>query len=290
MIKIFCSCLAVFFMDAAFGQRQVIPLYPGAAPGSETWTWNEKETDKNLFNERIVYNVSHPTITAFIPDSVVANGTAIIICPGGAFQILSIDQEGEEVALWLNMKGITAFVLRYRLSHSVTNNPLGELFAKLPNSDKFNEDIKPLVAMDLSDGESALSYVRTHASAYGISPKRIGIIGFSAGGTIAAGIAFHYRADNRPDFVATIYPYVGSFQKVPVPADAPPLFIAAASDDQFGFDKHCVNLYNEWTLSKHIAELHIYSKGGHGFGMKKQNLPTDNWIDRFYDWLKQQGF
>ncbi|MCW3119278.1 MAG: 1,4-beta-xylanase [Chitinophagaceae bacterium] len=258
--------------------------------GSEKWDWNEKETSVNAFNARLVYNVSHPTLTVFPADSAVANGTAIIICPGGAFQILSIESEGYEVAKWLNKKGVTAFVLKYRLAHSVTNDPVKELFAKQPNTEKFNEEIKPLVAFAITDGLNAITYVRKHAVDYNIAGNRIGIIGFSAGGTVAAGVAYTYSGESRPDFAAPIYPYVGSFAKSTVPADAPPLFTIAAADDQFGFDKHAIRLYEDWLGSKHVAELHIYAKGGHGFGMHKQNLPVDNWIEAFNEWLIQQGF
>jgi dienelactone hydrolase len=258
--------------------------------GSENWKWNEKESSVNAFNTKLVYNVSHPTLTVFPADSAIANGTAIIICPGGAFQVLSIESEGYEVAKWLNKKGITAFVLKYRLAQSMTDDPVKELFAKQPNTEKFNEEIKPVVMFAITDGLNAIAYVRKHATDYKISGTRIGIIGFSAGGTVAAGVAYTYTAESRPDFAAPIYPYVGSFTKSSVPADAPPLFTLSAADDQFGFDKHSIRLYEDWLASKHIAELHIYAKGGHGFGMRRQNLPVDDWIGTFNEWLVQQGF
>jgi lysophospholipase L1-like esterase len=144
--------------------------------------------------------------------------------------------------------------------------------------------------MAIADGKAAVTYLRIHAKDYDLSPDRIGIMGFSAGGTVVTGVAYTYDGESRPDFVVPVYPYVGSFSKPSVPADAPPMFIVAASDDEFGFNIHCINLYKDWVTSKHSAELHIYSKGGHGFGMRDQNLPTDTWIDRFGDWLNQQGF
>ena len=174
--------------------------------------------------------------------------------------------------------------------HSLTDDPVNELFAKQPNTEKFNNEIKPAVALAITDGLNAIAYVRIHAAKYKIAENRIGILGFSAGGTVAAGTAYTYSPESRPDFSAPIYPYVGSFTKPNVPKDAPALFILAAADDQFGFDKHCIRLYEDWLASKHNAELHIYTKGGHGFGMRKQGLPVDNWIDRFNDWLIQQGF
>lgn len=282
--------LLMLSIGLSYGQNREIALYSGAAPGSENWNWGEKESVKNMFNARIVYNLSHPLLTDFDPDSNIRNGRAVNICPSVGFQLLSIDQEADDVAHWLSEKGITAFVLRYRTAHSLTDDPIKEMIAKRPNSDKFNEDIKPIVAMDIADGETAFSYIRKHAAELRISPKGFGIMGFSAGGTISTGVAYNYSSINRPDFVASIYPYEGSFTKPAVPGDAPPLFIAAAADDLFGFDKQCIKLYEDWIAAKHNAELHIYSKGGHRFGMRKQNLPTDNWIDRFYDWLTQQGF
>lgn len=279
--------IACLFLGAALNAQKVIALNN---KGSEQWNWDEKENNKNLFNTRIVYNVSHPTLTVFLPDGTAANGTAVIICPGGAFQLLSIESEGFEVARWLAKKGITAFVLKYRLEHSLTDDPIKELFAKQPNTDKFNEEIRPEVALAIRDGLNAIAYVRKHAAEYKIAENHIGILGFSAGGTVAAGAAYSYTAESRPDFAAPVYPYVGSFNKQAVPSDAPPLFTLAAADDQFGFDKHSIGLYQDWLASKHPAELHIYTKGGHGFGMRKQNLPSDNWIERFNDWLIQQGF
>ena len=276
-----------YFVSA---QQPVINLYVGKAPGSEQWNWTEKETVINPGNSKIIYNVSAPTLTVFLPDPAIANGTAAVICPGGAFQILSIESEGYEVARWLNKKGIAAFVLKYRLMHTLSDDPFKELMAKQPNTDKFNEDIRPIVAMGIADCQAAVAYVRNHAAEWKIRPDKIGVIGFSAGGTIATAIAYNHEAGNRPNFAAPIYPYVGSFNKPAVPADAPPMFIAAATDDFFGFQKHCINLYSEYSNSGHSVELHIYAKGGHGFGMNIQHIPTDTWIDRFGDWLQLQGF
>ena len=286
-IILFAFSLSVVIVNA---QQKIIELYNGAAPGSENWNWDEKAMTYAPWNSRIVYNVSHPTLTVFLPDSSIASNAAVIICPGGAFQVLSIESEGYDVARWLNKKGITAFVLKYRLTHSLTDDPVEEMFAKQPNTDKFNEDIQPIVAMDIADGKAAVAWVRSHASDYKISPDHIGIIGFSAGGTLVTGVAYNYDKNSRPDFVAPVYPYVGSFKKGAVPGDAPPMFIAVASDDQFGFHLHSVDLYKDWITSKHSAELHVYAKGGHGFGMRTQNIPTDAWIERFGDWLQLMGF
>lgn len=217
-------------------QEKVIPLYPGAAPGSEVWTQQEKENRTNMWQTRVVFNVARPTLTVFEPQPPQANGTALVICPGGAFFALSIDSEGFDVARWMAAKGVTCF------------------------------------------------------KEYNLNPNRIGIIGFSAGGTVAASVAFNYTPKSRPDFAAPIYlQYEWTPKPNGVPSDAPPMFILAASDDQLGLAPHSVALYKDWTAAKKPAELHLYAKGGHGFGMRKQNLPTDHWIERFADWLDVQG-
>jgi acetyl esterase/lipase/lysophospholipase L1-like esterase len=279
--------LLFFCAIAARAQQKVIQLYNGAAPGSENWTYNEQEYTPG--GTPIVYDVSHPTLTAYLPDPAIATGTGIIICPGGGFYILSIRDEGTDVAKWLNQRGIAAFVLKYRTGLSLTTDPGKELWENLHKKD-FTTTVKPIVVMAIADGRNAIKYVRDHAAEYNLSPSRIGIIGFSAGGTVTAASAFNYTADDRPDFVAPIYPYVPpEVQGAAVANDEPPFFIAAATDDELSLAPHSVDLYSKLLASKHSAELHIYVKGGHGFGMKKQNIPTDTWIDRFGDWLGEQG-
>jgi acetyl esterase/lipase/lysophospholipase L1-like esterase len=272
----------------ANAQQKVIQLYPGAAPGSESWNWDEAVSENNAANTKKVYNVVHPTLGVFLPDASIANGTAVIICPGGSFQTLSIDNEGNEEAKWLNEHGVAAFVLKYRLVHSLTTDPVKEVLAKR-GTKAGSEEAAKVIPLAIADARLAIAYVREHAAEFNLSASRIGIMGFSAGGTLAAASAYDYTPANKPDFVAPIYPYVPTKIQTVIKADAPPMFIAAASDDDLGLAPHSVDLYNKWLASKHIAELHMYTKGGHGFGMRKQNLPTDHWIDRFGDWLDQQG-
>lgn len=275
-IFLFSLSLTVF----AEAQQKVIPLYDGASPGTENITYTEKITaDSNL-----VYNVSHPTLTVYLPDPKISTGTAVIVCPGGGFFILSMKSEGSQVAEWLTKKGITVFLLKYRLGQSLTDKPGEELGANMQKSD-FEEKIKPLIPFAVADGHAAIKYVRAHAAEYGIAPNRIGIIGFSAGGTVTASSAFNYNAEDRPDFVAPVYAFMPVYLRGNIAADAPPLFLVAASDDPLGLATHSVDLYSNWLNAKHSAELHLYTKGGHGFGMNKQQIPTDSWIDRFGDWL-----
>ena len=161
----------------------------------------------------------------------------------------------------------------------------------LADGQKFHEMLGKVVPLAVADGLAAVTYVRQHASEWGVSPDRVGIIGFSAGGAVTAGVAFHYLPEGRPAFVAPIYaPALGFSKDATVPADAPPMFVAAATDDDLGLAPVSVFLYEKWIAAHKSAELHLYAKGGHGFGMRKQNLPTDHWIDRFADWLELQGW
>jgi acetyl esterase/lipase len=281
--------LVVLFIAVISNAQKTIPLYQGKASGSENWNWQEKEMFSEIFQTQVVYNVSQPTLTMYAPNKALANGTAVIVCPGGGFHTLSINSEGIEVAKWLNSKGITAFVLKYRLVKSETDDPVKELFPLFENRKKLDSINAPVVTLAIADGLTAIQYVRDHAAEFNIEKNKIGIIGFSAGGTVVAGTVFNSKGSNRPDFAAPIYAYTGALKNTAVPVDAPPLFIAAASDDQLGLAPNSVKTYSDWLVAGKSAELHMYSKGGHGFGMRKLNLPVDSWIDRFGEWLKLQG-
>jgi acetyl esterase/lipase len=202
---------------------------------------------------------------------------------------LSIKSEGTDVAHWLAARGVTAFVLKYRLAHT-GDDATQEFTTAFQDRKKFGEILRTVVPLSIADGLAAVAYVRKHASDWGIDPSRVGIIGFSAGGEVAAAVGFRYTPESRPAFVAPIYPGTFATRNLPVPEDAPPMFLAAASDDQLGLAPDSVRLYTRWLDAHKSAELHMYSKGGHGFGMRKQGFPSDAWIDRFGDWLQLQGF
>ncbi len=288
-LRVFAALGLLFFLPNIAMAQKVIRLYPGAAPGAENWKQPEKEYFSSIWNTQVVTNVVNPTLTVFLPEADKANGTAVIICPGGGFHALSINSEGVDVAKWLTARGVTAFVLRYRLVQTGEDG-VKEVMAKMgrtpANIDKDNVNVVPLA---VADGLVALSYVRKHAADFGVNPNRIGFMGFSAGGTVTVSVAFQYTAETRPDFVAPIYVYLGAVKPADVPKDAPPMFIVAATDDQLGLAPDSVKLYSQWIAAKKSAEMHLYSKGGHGFGMRKQNLPSDQWIDRFGEWLALQG-
>ena len=268
----------------------VIPLWPNGAPGSENWTQQEQETSGlPPLDIKVVRNIARPTVMAFLPNSAVATGTAVVVAPGGAFHFLAIEHEGLDVARWLNARGIAAFVLKYRVLETAVRDEdfLRELGEHMADRNWLRERMPWIGGMAVADGQQAVRLVRRRASEWSIAPDRIGIMGFSAGGVVTTGVAAQYDAESRPDFAAPIY--TAPWEVGTVPADAPPLFIALANDDQMAVDAS-VPLYTKWRAAGHPAELHIYAKGGHGFGMLKNNLPSDHWIERFGEWLVGQGF
>jgi len=270
-----------------------IPLYPGAAPGSEDWAYPEvEEPPTPPAMTAGVRNVTRPALIPYPADAKRANGTAIIVCPGGAFHGLAIHHEGHDVARWLQERGVTAFVLKYRVVHTPESaeefiGQMQEMRAKPfeeneRHIEEATRDVRPLA---VADGLQAVRLVRRRAAEWGVAPDRIGIMGFSAGGHVAARVALDYDAESRPDFAGVIY---GALVKdVVVPRDAPPLFLALTYNDEVAAGPS-LELYSAWRCSGHPVELHVYAEGDHGFGMLRQGLPVDGWIDRFWDWLRHQ--
>ncbi len=283
------TLLLLGILAAAALAQDVIPLYPGLPPGSQPENYPEKQYFSTVWKTEVVTNVTKPSLTVFKPAPGAGNGSAVVVCPGGGFMALSINSEGVEVARWLAAKGMTAFVLKYRVAHS-GEDATQEFTTLFKDRQKFGETVGAAIPLAVADGLAAVAYVRKHAPQWGISPERVGIVGFSAGGTVAAGAGFRYEPDGRPAFVAPIYAAVSQFRQMPVPADAPPMFLAAATDDSLGLAMDSIALYTQWTGAHKSAELHMFAKGGHGFGMRKQGIPTDEWIDRFGEWLQLEGF
>jgi acetyl esterase/lipase len=287
------------------GQPRIIPVWPKDAPGSEKWTQKEVEFRSPLLG-KVVRNVVRPTLTAFLPERSKANGTAVIVCPGGGFLFLA-KGEGIEEAESLRARGVAAFVLKHRLIDTGATEAefhMSLLQAALLKAmedgaallkaiaDGLKPEERPVLpehvrkfsALAVADGRQAIKVVREHAGEWGIKPDRIGIMGFSSGAVVSTGVATEHDAASRPNYAASIYgPVLGS---VKVPKDAPPLFICCASDDPLVPSKNSIHLYSAWNAARKSVELHIYAKGGHGFG--GQGLPSDTWMDRFYDWLGQQ--
>ena len=278
MLKL-CFFAVLLTSAAAFAaEQQVISLWPGAAPGSESWTQQEQEKINGA--ERSVTNVTHPALTVFPADPKLANGTGVIVCPGGGFTQLVMNKEGDEIARWLNTLGITAFVLKYRLMRT------GDGGENDPATRR--ERGVAVRSMAVADGEQAVRVVRGRAAEWSIAPDRIGIIGFSAGGYVTAGVAMTADASSRPNFAIPVY--AGVPDQVTVPAGAPPLFLAhAADDDRVDPVRTSIRMYTAWQQAGVPAELHIYAKGGHGFGMRRPGQPVQGWTDRLREWLDQLG-
>lgn len=290
MMKGYFSLLMMVAICNLANAQQTISLYRGKAPGSENWTWTENEFIDKASKTRFIYNVSEPTLTAYLPKKPVATGTAVIVAPGGGFHLLSIDNEGINVAKWLNDRGIAAFILKYRVIKSETNDPMQELMPFAGKWDAFDKNIAPVLKPELNDGLEAVKYLRTHANELHINPDHIGFMGFSAGGTVTMSVVYNATAESRPNFVVPVYAYGRGIIEQDVPKEKTPIFIVVASDDQNDFAPHSIQIYSKWLAAKQPVELHAYAKGGHGFGTAKQNLPVDSWMDRFGDWLKQNGF
>jgi acetyl esterase/lipase len=194
----------VVFLATLAASQDVIPLYSGTPPGSSPENYPEKEYFSKAWNTDVVANVTKPSLTIFKPAPELKNGTAIVICPGGGFMALSISSEGTDVAKYLAARGVTAFVLKYRIAR--TGEDATEEFTTLyKDREKFRETVGKVIPLAIDDGLAAVTYVRQHAAEWGISPDRVGIIGFSAGGRVTSGVAFHYKPESRPAFVAPIY-------------------------------------------------------------------------------------
>ncbi len=248
--------------------KLMLPVWPGVVPGSENWTQQESEAiqGRTLF----IYNVSKPTITVYLPEPSKATGTGIIVAPGGGFTGLAIENEGRTVAQWLAQRGIAAFLLKYRVANFTTRD--------------MNETSKYGVA----DGIQALKIVREHSSEWGISPERVGFMGFSAGAMVAAMALVQSDPNLRPNFAAPIYG--GIFGTMPkIPSDLPPTFLAWAQDDTTA-GRAVVRFYDALKAAGNKPELHIFNKGGHGFGMLKKGTTSDHWIDMFYYWIEANGW
>jgi acetyl esterase/lipase len=262
----------------AWGQSEVIRLYPGAAPGSESWTWKEGEqpsTDK----VRRLTNVTTPTLTVFRPEAGKSNATGIVIAPGGGFRILAINMEGEDVAKWLAARGVTAFVLKYR----VMRTDDFDLNDRMEQARR-REAVMPLAA---ADGMQAVKVVRENAARFGLNPSRIGIMGFSAGGYVAAVTALQGKGESRPDFVAPIY--AATPPSYAAPAVPMPLFLVHSNDDtSVNALQHSVRMYETWHKAGAPAEMHVYSRGAHGYGVFPRGVPSDTWIERFWEWLRAE--
>ena len=280
--------IIVASVSRAAERSAVINVWPGKAPG-ETKEVGPEVTQPAKPEEKPpttrITNISQPTLHLFLPPQEKRNGTSVVICPGGGFRILAWDKEGTEVAEWFNSLGVSAFVLKYR-------TPTG--------------DRPPPWLAPAQDAQRAISVVRSRAGEWGLATDRVGLLGFSAGGSAAANAGLKsnarlYEATDetdktscRPDFMALVYPAYLIDDKgqlkpdLTVTKETPPMFLAHAFNDGVSCE-NSVQLFLALKKAGVPADLHIYSSGGHGFGLRPSDQPVSTWPQRCEDWLRLRG-
>jgi acetyl esterase/lipase len=262
-----------------------IPLWATGAPGSEkspvTAYWESYRTAAGSTWYAVVTNVNDPSIFPFLPPPERATGAAVVVCPGGGHRFLAMEHEGYAVGKWFSEHGIAAFVLEYRLAQS-------------PGS-TYAVDVHSLM-----DAQRAIRTVRSRAREWRVNPARVGIIGFSAGGEVAALAATRFEnpvkgtsdsvdaLDCKPNFQGLFYPGLPHPQPIPTPT-TPPAFLCGAYDDGFHLTTPMVQYYLKLTDAGVPTEMHIYAKGGHGFGIRDENRPVYSWMPLFATWLTTLG-
>ncbi|QLE03147.1 alpha/beta hydrolase [Galbibacter sp. BG1] len=292
--------ISAFCSFCTFSQDKIIPLYDGKIPNSTGISEKEIHTDNGLLE---ISNVQEPTLETFLPSKQNANGKAVIICPGGGYHYLAYHYAGTNFAKWFNSKGYTAFVLKYRLPIANT--------------------VKNKAEVPLQDAKRAIQVIRKNADKWNLNPESIGIMGLSAGGHVASTLATHFNSDTgipkdpykdisaRPDFLILAFPVITMDKKythmgsrkallgespseekiklysneLQVTSETPPTFLVHCEDDKAVPVENSLLFYRGLTKHGVSAEMHLYPKGGHGFGLALNNKHLQSWTDRLYNWL-----
>ncbi len=267
---------------AVAADPQVIFLWPNGAPGSEGKTADETVRIAAPGGDHVVASIHRPSITVYLPSKETATGAAVVIAPGGGHSELWMDHEGYNVAQWLAGHGVAGFVLKYRLAREK-----GSTY-------KIEVD-------SLADIQRAIRTVRSRAAEWGVQPDRIGVMGFSAGGELAALAATRFdngtesasdpidRISSKPSFQALIYPAIP--RDIQLSKETPPAFLACGENDRQNISQGLPELYLALKKAGASAELHVYTATGHGFGLRATTRgPATTWPDRFRDWLEARGF
>ena len=270
---------------AAPAEPGAIPLYAGVAPGSEGA--RQQEVWVHMLDQKMVRNVTRPTLTPVLPRRGKGNGAAVLVIPGGGFQFVSMENEGWPIARWLADRGIAAFILKYRLQETPdSEDEFGRaMVARFagPRSEVWPPpELVPTVELARADAQTALRLIRSNAARWGVDTARVGLLGFSAGATTVMATTLANAPDARPDFVAPIY---GPMNAVVPPANPQPMFAAMASDDPL-FNKQGFGLIESWQKAGGSVEFHYYQGGGHGFGSRRQGTTSDLWFEQFMAWMK----
>ena len=277
LFVLFTLQTAVFAAELSKNLPQAVPLWENGAPGSEA-----RKTEPEQVEGSNVCNIHNPTITPFVPAAEKSTGTAVIICPGGGHSKLCLGHEGYALAEWFKERGIAAFVLKYRLAREK-----GSTYTIQDHA--------------MADARRALRLIRSRAEEWHVKTDRLGILGFSAGGELAAFAAMKNdpgqkdaadpieRQPSRPDFQALIYP--GTSGLFNAEKGMPPLFIAAGYSDRPDISEGMATLYLKYKAAGVKAEMHMYANAGHGFGYKPDAKPSAaaRWPERFTEWLTDSG-
>lgn len=287
-MKTSLTIIGIIFLHVAVWAQQVIELPYEEIEGVE-YAREEREYYSEIWRTTVVNNVSIPTMTVHQPSVDKRNGTAVIIAPGGGLFALSINSEGVDVANWLVAKGITAFVLKYRLVPTGEDGVADVNAESQADPEAFMNRVQRVLPSSIQDGLNAVKHVRQNAEAYGIDPDKIGFMGFSAGGAVTMGVAYNSTGESKANFTVPVYAWTDAFPVREAPEDAAPMMIICATDDPLNLAPGSIELYQSWYKSGVPTELHMYSQGGHGFGMRSQGLPSDDWIQLFYDWTRAEG-
>jgi len=266
-------------------QPNAIVLNTGKLPESTA-----EESWHSQYGRVFARNVSIATLTPFLPPKSRATGAAVIVAPGGGFRTLSMENEGWDVATALAKKGVAAFVLKYRLNPTPPDMAgfeasMREMFSGTARRPTAAQDPSLALAPQIADAAAAFELVRARATEWNIDPNKVGMIGFSAGAMLTMSTTL-YGKNVNPAFIADIY---GPLSAVKVPSNAPPLFIALASDDPF-FANGGFGLIESWKAAKRPVEFHLFEQGGHGFGMYQKETTSTGWFESFASWLRMHGY
>lgn len=266
---------AFFFLVTTTLIAQTEIKLPYKKADNVKWEGETFEISRN--DHKQLTNIAKPSILIYSPKEEINTGTAVVIAPGGGLRVNSIETEGTMVADWLVKKGITAIVLKYRLVPSNKGKVAGDYNQK-------QELLQKVFPYAIDDALNAIAYVRKASNELYIDPNKIGMMGFSAGGAVTMGVGYNYTTKNRPNFLVPIYPWTSKYPVQKPKKDAPPMLVICASNDPLKLAMGSIQLYSSWKEMDLNVALHMYAKGGHGFGMTKRNTPSDTWIERFYDW------
>jgi acetyl esterase/lipase len=287
--------------DAGADIREIIELWPDGPPtkGPELEEISERAEMPNGVSLGRIRNVAKPTLTVYRPAK--PNGVGVIVVPGGGWRVLMWEHEGADLATWLTERGYTAFLLKHRLAPTTPDKAqyeaesLAQMLAlngprqaaKAPRHiDEILKDETTRFGrqIQVEDGIQALRIVKARATEFGVDPEKVGMVGFSAGAFLCVDVAL---SEPGLAFIAPIYG--GDVAGRPIPADAPPFFTALALDDSLLF-RIIEGAYFDWSNADRPAEIHVFRRGAHGFGMMKQGFPSDHWVDLFSGFLGDLGY